>query len=90
MTSYDAFDCKANCEELIDVPPEEQEEVFALIAAETEANLGFSHYLDSLEPTERAALLEQRACEARDAQLKNRLNGYSNKQDGAFYRAIAV
>jgi hypothetical protein len=90
MTYYDAFDCKANCEEFIDVTPEEQEEVFALIAQENEVNLSFSHYLDSLEPTERAALLEQQAFEAKEASRKDWLNGYSNKQDGAFYGSIAV
>ena len=32
MEYYDSFDCKANCEEFISVTPEEQEEVFAMIA----------------------------------------------------------
>ena len=90
MTYYDSFDCKINCEELIVVSPEEQEEVFALIAQENEAKLSHSHWLDSLEPTEKAALLEQQAFEAREAQRKDWLNGYSNKQTGEFYGSIAI
>ena len=90
MTEYNVFDLSVQCEELIDVTPEEQEEVFALIAAENEANLGYSNWLESLEPTEKAALLEQQAFEAREAQRKDWLNGYSNRQDGSFYGAIAI
>lgn len=90
MTFYDAFDCKANCEEFIEVTPEEQEEVFRLIAEENEAKLGFSHWLDSLEPTERAAYLEQQAFEQKEASRKDYSRGYSNKDEGAFYGGIAI
>ena len=90
MTYYDAFDCKINCEELIDVTPEEQEEIFALIAQENEARLGFSHWLESLEPSERAAYVEQQAFEQQEANRKDWLGGYSNKDTGTFYGSIAV
>ena len=90
MTYYDPFDCKINCEELVDVTPEEMAEVNALIAQENEAQQGFNQWLDSLEPTERQAELEQAAMERREAQRKDWFNGYSNRQEGETYNGIAI
>ena len=90
MTYYDSFDCKINCEELISVTPEEQEVVNALIAQENEAQHDFTEYLDSLEPTERAAHLEQAAFEQKEASRKDWFNGYSNRQQGETYNGIAI
>ena len=90
MTYYDAFDCKINCEELIEVTPEEQEEIFALVAQENEAKQGFSNWLDSLEESERAAYLEQQAFEQQEASRKDWYNGYSNRQQGETYNGIAI
>ena len=90
MTYYDSFDCKINCEELIEVSPEEMDEVNALIAQENEAQQGFTEWLDSLEESERAAYLEQAAVEQQEAQRKDWLKGYSNKDAGAFYGGIAI
>ena len=90
MTYYDAFDCKINCEELIEVTPEEMAEVNALIAQENEAQQGFNQWLDSLEPTERQAALEQAAFERKEAERKAWFNGYSNRQEGETYNGIAI
>jgi hypothetical protein len=87
---YNPFDLSIQCEELMEVSPEEQEEVFALIAQENEARLGFSHWLDDLEPTERAAYLDQAAFEQTEASRKDWLRGYSPNQEGNCYGAIAV
>ena len=90
MTYYDSFDCKINCEELIEVTPEEIEEVNALIAQENEAKQGFNEWLDSLEPSERAAYLEQHSFERKEASRKDWMGGYSNRQDGDTYNGIAI
>ncbi len=90
MTYYDSFDLKINCEEFISITPEEEAEVLTLIAQEQEAQQGFQQWLDALEPTERAAYLEQQSFERKEAQRKDWFNGYSNKDDGAFYGSIAV
>ena len=90
MTYYDSFDCKINCEELIDVTPEEMEEVNQMIAQEKEALTGFALYLDSLEETERQAALEQAAMERKEASRKDWFNGYSNRQQGETYNGIAI
>ena len=90
MTFYDSFDCKVQCEELMEVSPEEMAEVNALIAQENEAQQGFTEWLDSLEPTERQAALEQAAMERKEAERKDWFNGYSNRQEGETYNGIAI
>lgn len=70
MTYYDSFDCKINCEEIAPVSDDEREEVFRLIAQESEAMQSLAAYLDGLEESERAAALEQLAFEASEAPRK--------------------
>ncbi len=90
MTYYDSFDCKINCEELYTVEPDEYDDVMCELAKESQAQQGFTEWLDSLESTERAAHLAQAALERKEAQRKAWFNGYSNKAAGAFYGSIAV
>jgi hypothetical protein len=70
MTYYDSFDCKINCEEVETVSEEEREEVFRLIAEENEAMQGFEAYLESLEESERQALIEQAAFDIEQTKAK--------------------
>ena len=90
MTYYDAFDCKINCEEVYTVDPDEYDEVMRELAEESQAQQGFNEWLDSLEPTERQAALEQAAMERREAQRKDWFGGYSNRQEGETYNGIAI
>ncbi len=65
MTYYDPFDCKINCEELIEVTPEEQEEVFREMAQDRETQHGSQPWLDSPNENECHPDLEPQANEER-------------------------
>ena len=77
MTYYDSFDCKSNCEDFQTVSPEEQEEVFRMIAEENEALADM--------PQD-----EQTAWEQEQDKAKDWLNGYSPIVDGETYNGIAI
>jgi len=87
---YDAFDCKIQCEEVYPVDPDEYEAVMRELAVESQAQQGFTEWLDSLEESERAAYLEQATLERKEAQHKDWMGGYSNRQDGDTYNGIAI
>jgi hypothetical protein len=70
MTYYDPFDCKIQCDEVSPVSAEEQEEVLRLLAEDKGSGQPPDFYLDALEPTERAAVLEQLAFEQEQAPRK--------------------
>jgi hypothetical protein len=77
MTYYDAFDCKSNIEDFMTITPEEQEEVFRMIAEKNEA-------LEKL-PTS-----DQQAWEVEQDELKDWLGNYSNVDTGATYNGVAI
>ena len=92
MSVYDSFDSKATCEEYFsrDVDEVEYEEVMREMAEESKAQQGFNEWLDSLEPTERQAALEQAAFEQKEESRKDWFAGYSNRQTGEPYNGIAI
>ena len=50
MTYYNSFDSKIQCEESIEVSPEEQAEVFQMMADEHDENFeGYAEWSESLE-----------------------------------------
>jgi hypothetical protein len=80
MSYYDSFDCKINCEEQIEVSPEEQAEVFQMIADEHEAFEGYAEWSDEL----------QGDFERQQDQAKDWTGTYSNVDNGEFYNGIAI
>jgi hypothetical protein len=87
MTYYTKFDSSIQCEEGMEVSPEEQAEIFQMIADEHEAREGLSLWSDE---TERLANLEQEAFEQEQSSHKDWLNGYSQNVDGDSYAGIAI
>jgi hypothetical protein len=85
MTYYSKFDSSIQCEEGMEVSPEEQAEFFQMMADEYQAQEGFGNWS---EETERQATLEQEAFE--QSQEKDWLNGYSPNVDGDSYEGIAI
>jgi hypothetical protein len=80
MTFYDKFITSVQCEESQEVTPEEQEEVFQMMAeehAEPKEFAGYEAWLDSLENGERA-------------QIKDWQGSYSNDDSGPSYNGIAI
>jgi hypothetical protein len=80
MSFYNPFDCKIQCEEHNQVSPEEQAEVFQMIADEHEAFEGSANWSDK----------QQRDFERQQDQAKDWTGGYTNKDDGEFYNGIAI
>jgi hypothetical protein len=77
MTYYDAFDCKANCEDFNQVSEDEYNEVMRMIAEENEALANM--------PQDEQVLWEREQDKA-----KNWLSGYSPIVDGKTYNGIAI
>ncbi len=77
MTYYDAFDCKANCEDFNQVSEEDYNEVMQMMAEENEA-------LTLMPETEQVAF------EAEQDSLKDWLGNYSNIDNGKTYNGIAI
>jgi hypothetical protein len=81
MAYYDSFDSKIQCEE-----------IFTQDHSEIQDNQnfqGYEEYLDSLEPTEREAFLEQLAFEQEQEKLKANFN-FNPPDEGEFYEGIAI
>jgi hypothetical protein len=87
MTYYTTFDSSIQCEEGMEVSPEEQAEIFQMMADEYQAQEGFASWS---EETEHKALVEQEAFEQEQASQKNWLKGYSPDDDGETFEGIAV
>jgi hypothetical protein len=87
MTYYTTFDSSIQCEEGMEISPEEYAEVMALMAQEHEAQAGFG---DWSEQTERQAIVEQEAFEQEQASQKDWLNGYSPNDDGETFEGVAI
>jgi hypothetical protein len=81
MTYYDSFDCKVNCEEIFMIDE--------LEINEAQDYQGYDEWLDSLEPTEREAFLEQQAFEQEQEKLKANFN-FNPPDSGECYEGIAV
>jgi hypothetical protein len=81
MTYYDSFDCKIQCEEIH--TPDESE------LADLQDYAGYDEWLDSLEPTEREAILEQQAFDAEQGKLKANFN-FNPPDEGESYGGIAI
>jgi hypothetical protein len=77
MSYYNNFDANCYSEDFMAVTPEEQEEVFRMIAEENEA-------LNEMPQD------EQTAWEHKQDRLKNWLGGYSPITDGDTYEGIAI
>jgi hypothetical protein len=77
MSYYNPFDSQIQCEELIEVSPEEQAEVFQMIADEHTEPQDFEGYAEWSES------LEQEP-------VKDWLNGYSNSTEGDTYNGMDV
>jgi hypothetical protein len=87
VTYYDSFDCKVQTDEHMEVSPEEQAEIFQIMAEEYAAGEGYAAWS---EATERKATVEQAAFEQKQASQKAWLKGYSPDDDGETYEGIAV
>ena len=87
MSYYTKFDSSIQCEEGMEVSPEEQAEIFQMMADEYQAQEGFG---DWSEETERQTALEQQAFEQKQSSQKGWLNGYSPNVDGDSYAGIAI
>jgi hypothetical protein len=76
MTFYNTFDTSIQCEESMEVSPEEYAEVMALMADEHEPQdfEGYAEWSEGLEPEPE----------------KDWLGDYSNVDNGATYNGIAV
>jgi hypothetical protein len=74
MTFYNTFDTSIQCEESMEVSPEEQAEVMQLMADEYDASEGFGVWSASHEKEPE----------------KDWLGGYSNSTDGASYNGISI
>lgn len=80
MTFYNRFDTSIQCDEHNEVSPEEQAEVFQMMAdehKEPQAFEGYDEWLNSLENSE----VEQ---------IKDWQGNYSNSTSGASYNGIDV
>jgi hypothetical protein len=80
MKYYDTFNSKIQCEEQSEVTPEEQAEVFQMMADEHDASQDFAgcdEWLNSLENLE----VEE---------IKDWQGGYTNNDDGPSYNGIAI
>lgn len=80
MTYYTKFDTSIQCEERNEVSPEDQDEVFQMIADERTAPqdfAGYNEWLDTLEPAERE-------------EIKDWQGGYSSSTDGPSYNGIDI
>jgi hypothetical protein len=80
MTYYNSFDSKIQCEESIEVSPEEQAEVFQMMAdehSEPQDYAGYDEWSASLDDDERE-------------QIKDWQGSYSNNDDGPSYNGIAI
>jgi hypothetical protein len=78
MTYYSKFDVSIQCEEQIEVSPEEYAEVMQLMADEHDAEQGFAEWSKSNEP------------EPEPQPEKDWLGNYSNVDNGATYNGIAI
>jgi hypothetical protein len=79
MTFYNnTFDVSIQCEESMEVSPEEYAEVMQLMADEHDAQQGFAKWSDSNEPG------------SEPEPEKDWLGNYSNVDNGATYNGIAV
>jgi hypothetical protein len=87
MTYYTTFDSSIQCEEGMEVSPEEQAEIFQMMAEEYQAQEGFAAWS---EETESQAIVEQAAFEQKQASQKDWLKGYSPDDDGDSYEGIAI
>jgi hypothetical protein len=87
MTYYSKFDIEIYSDEQIEVSPEEQAEVFKLMAEEYQAQEGFAAWS---EETERKAIVEQEAFEQKQASQKDWLSGYSPDDDGETFEGVAI
>jgi hypothetical protein len=74
MTYYNKFDTQVQCEEHNEVSPEEQAEVFQMMADEHDASQDFEGYAEWSESLEE----------------KDYLAGYSNSTDGPSYNGLDV
>jgi hypothetical protein len=80
MTYYSKFDVSIQCEESMEVSPEEQAEIFQMMADEhvtTPDFAGYEEWLDTLENKE----VEE---------IKDWLGGYQNIVEGDTYNGIDV
>jgi hypothetical protein len=74
MSYYSKFDVSIQCEESMEVSPEEYAEVMQLMAEDHEPQEGYAEWSDGLEPEPE----------------KDWLGDYSNSTDGASYNGIAI
>jgi hypothetical protein len=74
MSYYSKFDVSIQCEESMEVSPEEYAEVMQLMADEHDASEGFGVWSASQEKEPE----------------KDWLGGYSNSTDGATYNGISI
>jgi hypothetical protein len=83
MTYYNPFDSQIQCEEHIEVSPEEQAEVFQMMADEHTEPQDFEGYAEWSDEL-------QGDFERQQDQAKDWIGGYTNKDDGEFYNGIAI
>lgn len=81
MTYYDSFNSKIQCEEFYTVNESE--------LLDAPDYLGYEEYLDSLEPTEREAFLEQKAFDEEQEKLKANFNFNPPDEDDS-YEGVAI
>jgi hypothetical protein len=74
MTYYSKFDSSIQCEEGMEVSPEEQAEIFQMMAEERAAEQSFAEWSESIEPEPE----------------KDWLKGYSNSTEGDTYNGLDV
>jgi hypothetical protein len=77
MTYYSKFDVSIQCEESMEVSPEEQAEIFQMMAEEHAAFEASGQWSESLEVAE-------------PEEEKDWLNGYSNHKPGKTYNGLDV